>query len=300
MDFLRDTPARLLGYANEVGEGLRPVMPRLVAPSYAVAIAYVAADTVHKYDIARRGKGPLNSKGERASPAVAAADTLVWQLLASVAVPGFIINRAVWFAGKGVEASARLPPGLPLRSLLALPAVRKWLPTVAGIALIPFIVEPVDKCEAAPPAAPAEPEHAPRPSPALRPLLRPARTPQSCTGSSTGRCVRGCTCRCTSCGRATSTTTMPSRLPRLCCVPAGPAAAPNIDGRALSQRSAHHRPRARPAGTGTCVLCCWLGLHSRPAAPPAHGRRRSLRHGSRGAVPAAEGLLRRLRRHASA
>ncbi|KAA0149702.1 hypothetical protein FNF27_07684 [Cafeteria roenbergensis] len=141
-DLLRDTPLRLLGYANEVGEGFRPVAPRFVVPTYAVALGYVVADTVHKYTLAG-GDGAAGPQG--VSPGLAAADTLVWQLFASVAVPGFIINRAVWFAQQGVEQAGRLPEGLPLRRLLQLPAVRRWLPTAAGLALIPFIVEPVDK-----------------------------------------------------------------------------------------------------------------------------------------------------------
>ncbi len=156
-DLLRDTPLRLLGYANEVGEGFRPVAPRFVVPTYAVALGYVVADTVHKYTLAG-GDGAAGPQG--VSPGLAAADTLVWQLFASVAVPGFIINRAVWFAQQGVEQAGRLPEGLPLRRLLQLPAVRRWLPTAAGLALIPFIVEPVDKCEIA-----APPRNAPPPPP---------------------------------------------------------------------------------------------------------------------------------------
>lgn len=143
-DLLRDTPVRLLGYANEVGEGFRPVAPRLVLPTYVVALGYVLADTAHKYSLAA-STGEVGPQG--VSPALAAADTLVWQLFASVAVPGLIINRAVWFAQQGVERSGGLPEGLPLRRLLQQPSVRRWLPTVAGLALIPFIVEPVDKCE---------------------------------------------------------------------------------------------------------------------------------------------------------
>ena len=45
VDIWRDTPVRLLGYTNEVGESFRYVFPRGVIPSYAVAFAYVLADT---------------------------------------------------------------------------------------------------------------------------------------------------------------------------------------------------------------------------------------------------------------
>lgn len=40
---------RFLGYANEVGEALRPLVPApLVWATYAVAIGYAAGDTYHK------------------------------------------------------------------------------------------------------------------------------------------------------------------------------------------------------------------------------------------------------------
>ena len=48
VDIWRDTPVRLLGYANEVGESFRYVFPRGVIPSYVVAFSYVLADTQDK------------------------------------------------------------------------------------------------------------------------------------------------------------------------------------------------------------------------------------------------------------
>ena len=45
VDIWRDTPVRLMGYANEVGESFRYVFPRGVIPSYVVAFGYVLADT---------------------------------------------------------------------------------------------------------------------------------------------------------------------------------------------------------------------------------------------------------------
>ena len=48
VDLYRDTPVRYLGYANELGESFRYVTPWLVKPSYAVAFAYVFADTYDK------------------------------------------------------------------------------------------------------------------------------------------------------------------------------------------------------------------------------------------------------------
>lgn len=49
VDVLRDTPVRLLGYTNEVGEAFRSLIHvNLVRLSYAVASAYVLVDTTDK------------------------------------------------------------------------------------------------------------------------------------------------------------------------------------------------------------------------------------------------------------
>mmetsp|Transcript_22725 Transcript_22725/g.68230 ORF Transcript_22725/g.68230 Transcript_22725/m.68230 type:complete len:138 (-) Transcript_22725:22-435(-) len=110
-DIYRDTPVRFLGYANEVGESFKPVAPRaLYFGSYAVACAYVAADAKHKYD--RDGNW---LKG---------VDALVWQALASVAVPGLVVNRVVAAAGAVTK--------------------RPMVPTLCGLASIPVIIKPID------------------------------------------------------------------------------------------------------------------------------------------------------------
>lgn len=48
IDIWRDTPVRLLGYANEVGESFRHILPRMVGPSYALAFAYTFGDVADK------------------------------------------------------------------------------------------------------------------------------------------------------------------------------------------------------------------------------------------------------------
>ena len=119
---LRVGAVRYAGYANEVGESFRPLVARtLVHATYGVAGCYVLADAAFRSrDASRRGD----------SAAVEAGDTIMWQGLASVAIPGFVINRIVWAAGQ-----------LPLQSS---PAGRKWLPTLTGLACIPLIVHPID------------------------------------------------------------------------------------------------------------------------------------------------------------
>jgi fission process protein 1 len=86
----------------------------MVNVTYGVAGAYVLTDTAHR----------ANTVPAEQSAVVEAIDTLLWQTAASVVIPGFFINRAVWMAGR-------------------LTAV-KWIPTAAGIVSIPIIVEPID------------------------------------------------------------------------------------------------------------------------------------------------------------
>ena len=88
-DYYRKGGVRLLGYANECGEAFRPLIPQAaVSATYAVAFTYVAADASW-----RARTLPSSS---RLGALAEAADTLVWQTLASVAIPGFTINRIVW------------------------------------------------------------------------------------------------------------------------------------------------------------------------------------------------------------
>merc|ERR1712038_1666822 len=99
VDIYRDTPLRYLGYANEVGEAFGALMHVRW-----VRATYVVADT---YD-----KGVKQSKepgADTSKVAIAAMDTLLWQALASVIVPGFTINRICWGAGMGL---AKVLPGV--------------------------------------------------------------------------------------------------------------------------------------------------------------------------------------------
>ena len=51
VDLYRDTPVRFLGYANELGESFKPLIPRVAYfGTYGVACAYVAADANDKYE----------------------------------------------------------------------------------------------------------------------------------------------------------------------------------------------------------------------------------------------------------
>ena len=65
---------------------------------------------------------------------IAAFDTLVWQALASVIIPGFTINR---ICAASLLMLAKTAPKIPLTQ-------RKWATTFLGLGVIPFIVHPID------------------------------------------------------------------------------------------------------------------------------------------------------------
>lgn len=78
------------GYSNEIGESFRPLVPKsLVAASYGMAIGYVCTDTFDK--ALRLQMGGASHR----EVAIKAGDVFVWQMLASVAIPGMVINRCV-------------------------------------------------------------------------------------------------------------------------------------------------------------------------------------------------------------
>ena len=62
-----------------------------------------------------------------------AVDTLFWQMLASVLFPSFCINRLVLLL-ESLQEAGSLPELLQV----------SWLPTVAGLIVIPLIILPLD------------------------------------------------------------------------------------------------------------------------------------------------------------
>ncbi|XP_039628195.1 mitochondrial fission process protein 1 [Polypterus senegalus] len=132
-DLYRDTWVRFLGYANEVGEAFRALVPvGLVWATYGVATAYVTADAIDKGKKAAVAHGESPGKSTRVATAV--VDTFVWQALASVAIPGFTINRVCAASLFLLAKTTRWP--LP---------VRKWTTTAIGLSTIPFIIKPIDR-----------------------------------------------------------------------------------------------------------------------------------------------------------
>ncbi|XP_045454017.1 mitochondrial fission process protein 1 [Melitaea cinxia] len=128
-DLFRDTWVRYLGYANEVGESFRALVPvKLVRASYGLAFAYVLADTGDKslkmYKKDNRARNILLETG----------DALIWQTLASVAIPGFVINRICKYTGQYLKNNVTKIPPTP----------RSVITVAVGLASIPIIVGPID------------------------------------------------------------------------------------------------------------------------------------------------------------
>ncbi|KAJ7309549.1 hypothetical protein JRQ81_007598 [Phrynocephalus forsythii] len=133
VDLYRDTWVRYLGYANEVGESFRAIVPvSLVWASYGVATIYVTADAVDKGK--KAATATPKEEGRAAQATVAVVDTFVWQSLASVIIPGFTINR--------ICAASLYLMGRTTRWPLS---VRKWATTAVGLSAIPFIIKPIDR-----------------------------------------------------------------------------------------------------------------------------------------------------------
>lgn len=134
VDIYRDTPIRLLGYANEVGEAFRPIVHvNWVRFSYGIASAYVVADTVDKSRIMNEEISSSDkSRGKKIL--VTAVDTLLWQTFASVIIPGFTINRICALSLYTLKRASSFPPN-----------AQKYITTAIGLGCIPFIFKPIDK-----------------------------------------------------------------------------------------------------------------------------------------------------------
>ena len=125
VDYFRDSTLRYLGYTNEVGEAFRPLVhPRYVTASYGVAFTYVLADAFFQ-----------SSKTSNANQhsGLVFVDSLLWQGLASVAIPGVTINLITKASSKLIVAATHNK------------AVRKFAPTVIGLSAIPIIIKPIDE-----------------------------------------------------------------------------------------------------------------------------------------------------------
>ena len=132
-DIWRNSLLRYAGYANELGESFRPIFPKFVVPSYGISFAYVFGDTYDKSCKAKLQAKSMDSNLRTLHVARSAIDTLLWQSLASVVVPGITIHQIVHMTSKLIERQKSVPFG-----------IRRWAPTLVGLTTIPFIIHPLD------------------------------------------------------------------------------------------------------------------------------------------------------------
>ena len=117
---------RYTAYSSDVGEAFRPMVPEwAVKATYGLAVSYIAGDvalTTWK-----------ESKKPDGNPTRAFVHATIFQGVASLALPMFIIHQAVHAAQYATKKIGRF---------------RKWGPTIAGLALIPALPYAVDEpCE---------------------------------------------------------------------------------------------------------------------------------------------------------
>ena len=147
VDIWRDSPIRYMGYANEVGEAFRHIYPKYVRPSYAVAFLYVGCDTIDKTLAAFKKSGGRNDINSLSIAAKVGLDAFIWQTFASVLIPGKIIHLVASTLNYSLNRNSSKylnSTHYKLRYYKIPPVVKLWAPTVAGLAVIPLIVHPID------------------------------------------------------------------------------------------------------------------------------------------------------------
>ncbi|KAJ3047771.1 hypothetical protein HK097_011226 [Rhizophlyctis rosea] len=119
--------SRYLAYTSDVGEAFRPIVtPWIVNAGYAISFAYVGADVAFEgYKAVKR-----NEPNTLVTRTVLERGT--FQLLASLALPAFIIHSVV-------DGTAKLLKNRPKTAFI------KWAPTAAGLAVVPLLPVLLDK-----------------------------------------------------------------------------------------------------------------------------------------------------------
>ncbi len=126
---------RYIAYSSDVGEASRPlVSPLFVKAMYGVAFSYVGYD-VYQATTNAVNKAKLENKSEDEVQQVgmrAGAETLYFQLLASIIVPSLIIHTAVHKCQAAVKKSTNV-------------TLRRYGPTALGLGLIPLLPFTIDE-----------------------------------------------------------------------------------------------------------------------------------------------------------
>ena len=121
--------ARYTAYSSDVGEAFRPMVPEgAVKATYGLAVSYILGDIGYT-------TWKEHEKGEKGEPVRAFVHATVFQGIASLALPMFIIHQVVHVAQNATKKMKAGP-------------MKKWGPTIAGLALIPALPYAVDEpCE---------------------------------------------------------------------------------------------------------------------------------------------------------
>ena len=131
VDPYRETSLRYMGYANELGEAFTSYLPDWGLPaSYCVAAAYVMFGTIDK---GQKAYDAAEEEDKIQDTLRISAETLTWQMLASVFWPGSII-RVIVNASANVISNNHLDNN----------HIVHFFPTLVGLSAIPLIVKPID------------------------------------------------------------------------------------------------------------------------------------------------------------
>jgi len=121
---------RYSAYVSDLGESFRPLIARgAVQATYCISWGYVLGD------VAWEGyKARVHRRESTGTVAAVVLERAIFQSVASMLLPMFIIHQTVHLCTAAVVKM----PHLPVR-------VRRWGPTLTGMAVIPFLPFMIDK-----------------------------------------------------------------------------------------------------------------------------------------------------------
>jgi mitochondrial fission process protein 1 len=141
INIFRDTSLRYLGYANEIGESFRYQYPKFVVPSYVVAFGYCLTDAIctgyNSYNHTTYSDNCTTDNNRIQRSMIGTFDTLLWQSLASVVIPGYCIHMIVKVTKYTLTRTLLKQIQIPM-------ILSTWLPTITGLISIPLIIHPID------------------------------------------------------------------------------------------------------------------------------------------------------------
>jgi hypothetical protein len=132
--------ARSLAYSSEVGEAFRQRLPKLVPWAYGLTGVYIVGDIFWRLS----GTPPEHYVRE-------GLDACGFHLMASLALPTAAVAGTVKVTNGLIKVtpfpsqSSRWMPLAKWISESQRTAFRKWTPTLAGLAVIPLVIQPIDE-----------------------------------------------------------------------------------------------------------------------------------------------------------